>query len=82
MIVTLSSKGQIVLPAAIRRRFGLSAGSQLILQETAEGVELTVAHPVPPSSVHESAGMVKAPSCGRQRSLDDFDAATMVRDND
>ena len=39
----VSSKGQIVLPAAIRRRLGLGPGSRLEVLEEADGLKLRVA---------------------------------------
>ena len=41
MITTLSSKGQIVLPAAARRRLGLSAGAKLACQVQGNQIVLT-----------------------------------------
>ena len=34
---TLTSKGQITIPAAVRRRLGLNAGDQVEFVETGEG---------------------------------------------
>lgn len=78
--LTVSSKGQIVLPAAIRRRFGLCTGSQLSIQETENGLQLTVIHPATPCTVAQSAGMITVPTSGKARSLNDFDAAAFVDD--
>ena len=36
----LSTKGQVILPAAIRRRYGWTAGTLLSVEETADGVVL------------------------------------------
>ena len=40
--LTVSSKGQIVLPAALRRRLGLGVGAQLEVLEEADGLRLRV----------------------------------------
>lgn len=77
--MTVSSKGQIVLPADIRRRLGLMAGTQMEIIEEPNGVRLVVSRPVKPTSIAACAGMVTAPSKGKQRRLEDFDAATLVR---
>ena len=77
--VTLSSKGQIVLPAKVRRRLGLAAGSRLDLVEESDGVRLRVARLVPATRVAEVVGMVSARSKGKPRKLHDFDASTLVR---
>jgi len=42
----MSSKGQIVLPAALRRRLGIGPGSTLELQEESDGLRLRVLRPV------------------------------------
>lgn len=77
--MTVSSKGQIVLPADIRRRLGLMAGTQMEIIEEPNGVRLVVSRPVKPTSVAACAGMVTAPSKGKPRRLEDFDAAALMR---
>ena len=75
---TISSKGQIVLPADIRRRLGLLAGTQVEVVEQSDGVRLVVAHPIKTSTITACAGMVTAPSKGTPRRLSDFDPATLA----
>ena len=43
--MTISSKGQIVLPAKIRKRLGLMAGSQLDIIEEQDSLRLVPSHP-------------------------------------
>jgi antitoxin PrlF len=74
----VSSKGQIVLPAATRRRLGLGAGARLEMVDETDGVRLRVVRSVPKVDVSKLAGMLKAPSRGVPRRLEDFDPATMV----
>ncbi len=74
----VSSKGQIVLPAALRRRLGLGAGSRLEVSEEVDGLRLRIVLPVPQSDHAGLAGMVKAPTRGVARSLDDFDPARLA----
>ncbi len=76
--MTISSKGQIVLPADIRRRLGLVAGTQIEIIEERDGLRLVACHPVNPASVASCAGMITAPSKGKARRLADFDAALMM----
>lgn len=76
--MTVSSKGQVVLPADIRRRLGLMTGTQMEIIEEPDGVRLVVSRPVKASSIAACAGMVTAPSKGRVRSLADFDPATLL----
>jgi antitoxin PrlF len=74
----VSSKGQIVLPAATRRRLGMGAGSRLEVVEEADGLRLRVVRSVPRSDVNSLAGMLKAPARGVPRRLEDFDAAALL----
>ena len=80
-ILTLSSKGQLVLPVKIRKRFGLKAGSQVQIIESEHGLILKLNTPVVPvQDVAACAGLIKIKSSGQKRSLDDFDAAAMVEE--
>ncbi len=74
----VSSKGQIVLPAALRRRLGLGVGARLEIFEEADGLRLRVLRPVPQSDLSQLAGMVKAPARGKARNLADFDPASLL----
>mgnify|MGYP003434735854 FL=1 len=74
----VSSKGQIVLPAATRRRLGLGAGARLEVVEEADGLRLRVLRAVPKVDVSKLAGMLKAPARGVPRRLEDFDPAALA----
>jgi antitoxin PrlF len=74
----VSSKGQIVLPAEIRRRLGLSAGARLQVIEEADGITLRVVRALPQANVATLAGLVKAPSKGKPRRLEDFNPASLL----
>ena len=76
--VVLSSKGQLVLPVEVRQRFGLGSGSRLELIEESDGIRLVVPHPAPTTDVESGYGMLKPRSRGKRRSLQDFDAATLL----
>ncbi len=76
--ITVSSKGQIILPAALRRRLGMGAGAKLEIIEESDGLRIRMIRPVARSDLAALAGMVKAPSRGVPRSLDDFDAASTL----
>jgi len=80
-VVTLlvSSKGQLVLPAALRRRLGMGAGARLEVIEEPDGLRLRVTRPVETVDVSRLAGMVRAPSRGKPRSLDDFDPVHLLK---
>jgi antitoxin PrlF len=77
----VSSKGQIVLPAALRRRLGMGAGARIEVLEEPDGLKLRVIRSVPTadkSGMAGMAGMVKARSRGVPRQLQDFDPASML----
>jgi AbrB family looped-hinge helix DNA binding protein len=77
--LTVSSKGQIVLPAEVRRRLGLGAGAKIEIVEEADGLHLRVVSAVNHAKVASLVGMVKARSLGVTRRLQDFDPASMLR---
>lgn len=74
----VSSKGQIVLPAAIRRRLGMGPGARVEVLEEADGLKLRVVRSVKTSDVSSMAGMIKAPTRGVPRRLRDFDPAALL----
>ncbi len=74
----ISSKGQIVLPAALRRRLGLGAGTRLEVLEEPDGVKLRVVRSIPKANLARLAGMVTAPARGVPRRLQDFDPASLL----
>jgi AbrB family looped-hinge helix DNA binding protein len=74
----VSSKGQIVLPAALRRRLGMGAGARLEVLEESDGLKLRVVRPVVTAEIASLAGMVKAPTKGVARQLEDFDPASLL----
>ncbi|MGP0060569.1 MAG: AbrB/MazE/SpoVT family DNA-binding domain-containing protein [Beijerinckiaceae bacterium] len=43
LVAKVSTKGQMILPAAIRRRHHWNAGTRLVLEETPDGVLLRTA---------------------------------------
>ena len=74
----VSSKGQIVLPAELRRRLGMGAGARIEVLEDSDGLKLRVVRPVAATELANLAGMVKAPARGVPRSLEDFDPASVL----
>jgi len=55
--IKISAKGQISIPADLRRRYDLSMGDQLIIRETEQGLVLT---PVPEHPLLELRGYLKS----------------------
>ena len=74
----VSSKGQIVLPAAMRRRLGVGAGARIEELEESDGLKLRVVRSVPTVDLTGLAGRVKAPARGVPRRLEDFDPASLL----
>jgi len=74
----VSSKGQIVLPAALRRRLGIGAGARIEVLEESDGLKLRVVRLVATADVTGMAGLVKAPARGGSRRLEDFDPASLL----
>src|ERR1700692_968364 len=70
---TLSTKGQVILPAAIRRRQHWNAGTRLTVEETADGVLLKPA-PVFPATVAETV-FGSLHYRGKPKTLDEMQAA-------
>jgi len=76
--LVVSSKGQIVLPAALRRRLGMGAGARIEVLEESDGLKLRVIRSVATADLTGMAGMVKASARGVPRRLADFDPASLL----
>ena len=70
---TVSTKGQVILPKAIRERRKWAAGTRLVVEETAEGVLLKPAPLFKPTRHEDVAGMLAYP--GPAKSLEEMNAA-------
>jgi len=79
---TLTEKGQIVIPAEIRSRYGLTAGTQVEFVDENGVIRLKIRRQVPQSNPAAGFGLVKVKPArpGTQRRLDKFDAAKLMRD--
>ena len=77
--IVVSSKGQIVLPAELRRRLGLGVGARVEVLEESDGLKLRVVRAVVAAGdLSTMAGMVKAPARGAARHLESFDPASLL----
>lgn len=56
LTTTLSTKGQVILPIAIRRRKHWDAGMRLVVEDTSEGVLLKPAPLFPPTQPEQVFG--------------------------
>ncbi|MFN7572863.1 MAG: AbrB/MazE/SpoVT family DNA-binding domain-containing protein [Betaproteobacteria bacterium] len=72
----LSSKGQIVLPSALRTARRWTAGTCFAVEETADGVLLRPVKPFAPSTLKQVAGA--AGYRGPARTVEDMDAAVVA----
>jgi AbrB family looped-hinge helix DNA binding protein len=69
----VSTKGQVILPKAIRDQRRWSAGTRLTVEETVDGVLLRAAPLFPVTTIDEVVGILRHQ--GKPLSLDDMDAA-------
>jgi len=77
--VTLSANGRIALPPDLTQRLGWQGGAEIEMIEEADGLRL-LARPPRSAAVDgvACAGLVTAPSKGRPRRLEDFNAAALA----
>lgn len=54
--VSFSSKGQVVVPARMRKELGIKTGTKAVIEQTSEGILL---RPVTRESVHQLYGFCK-----------------------
>lgn len=79
--VTVSDKGQVVIPAAIRRRLGLGPGSKLDFELEGDSIRVRPQKSIPPSRAEDGYGMLCCDLPGERR-LADFDVAAAMRADD
>lgn len=80
-IVTVSEKGQVVIPAAIRRQLGIAPGCQLDFSLQGSTIQVAVKRQVSPSSIAEAYGMLVSKVPGK-RKLSEFHVAAAMRGDD
>lgn len=69
----ISSKGQLVLPQAIRERRKWTAGTELIVEDTKEGVLLRPAKLFPATTFEEVEGILQYK--GKPKTIEEMDEA-------
>ena len=79
MVVTVSEKGQVVIPVEIRRRLGITPGCQLDFSLDGHVIHAEVKRPVVQTSAEDGFGMLVCKRPGKRR-LADFDVALAMRD--
>lgn len=72
LTTTVSTKGQVILPSAIRQRRAWGAGTRLLVEETAEGVLLKPAPAFPATTPRDVFGML--PHAGEPKTIEEMEA--------
>jgi AbrB family looped-hinge helix DNA binding protein len=76
MTTTVSTKGQVILPKAVRRRRDWDAGTKLVVEETPEGVLLKRAPAFAATRPEEVYGLL--PHEGAPKSLEEMEASVLA----
>ncbi len=78
MTVTIDGAGRIVIPALVRERLGLRAGTRLELSVDESGIRLAATTP-PPTLVRVKGRLVARPTVAK-KDLPDIDVAALVEE--
>ena len=76
LTTTVSTKGQVILPSAIRQRREWGAGTRLVVEETDDGVLLKRAPAFAATRPEEVFGLL--PHRGDPKSIKEMDAAVLA----
>ena len=76
LTTTVSTKGQVSLPSAIRRRLAWGAGTRLVVEETIEGVLLKPAPAFAETRPEDVFGML--PQKGAPKTLAEMEAGVLA----
>ncbi|HYA72891.1 MAG TPA: AbrB/MazE/SpoVT family DNA-binding domain-containing protein [Roseiarcus sp.] len=75
----VSTKGQVILPKAIRDKRKWTAGTELTVEETPDGVLLSAAPRFAPTKIEDVAGMLRRKGrISRVISIEEMDEAVMA----
>jgi AbrB family looped-hinge helix DNA binding protein len=77
--VTVSEKGQVVIPAEIRRQLGITPGCQLNFILEGNALRVEVKRRIQPSRAEDGYGLLICKKPGERR-LSDFDVAQAMRE--
>lgn len=78
-MVTVSERGQVVIPVEIRRALGITAGCQLEFTMEGHSLRAEVRRLMAPTRVEDGFGMLVCRKPGKRR-LADFDVAAAMRE--
>lgn len=76
LTTTVSTKGQVILPSAIRQRREWSAGTRLTVEDTPEGVLLRPEPAFAETRPEDVFGML--PHKGKPKTLEEMDAGVLA----
>ncbi|BAB53578.1 MULTISPECIES: AbrB/MazE/SpoVT family DNA-binding domain-containing protein [Mesorhizobium] len=76
LTTTVSTKGQVILPSAIRKRREWGAGTRLVVEDTPEGVLLKPAPTFAATRPQDVFGSL--PHSGRPKTLEEMDAGVLA----
>jgi AbrB family looped-hinge helix DNA binding protein len=77
--VTVSEKGQVVIPIQIRRRLGIAPGCQLNFHLDGQVIHVEMKRQLAPSKAEDGFGMLVCKLPGKRR-LADFDVSLAMRE--
>ena len=81
LTVTVSDKGQVVIPVEMRRRLGITPGCQLDFSLEGHVIHVEVKRQVVPTQAEDGFGMLVCKRPGTRR-LADFDVALAMRESE
>ena len=81
LTVTVSDKGQVVIPVEIRRRLGIAPGCQLDFSLEGHVIRAEVKRQVTQTNADDGFGMLVCKQSGKRR-LADFDVALAMRESE
>lgn len=76
LVTTVSTKGQVILPKAIRNRRAWSAGTRLMVEETEDGILLRPAPSFPRTQPADVFALLAYK--GQPKSMEDMEAAILA----
>ncbi|NEV64771.1 AbrB/MazE/SpoVT family DNA-binding domain-containing protein [Thiorhodococcus minor] len=76
--VTVSDKGQVVIPIAIRRRLSLAPGSKLDFELEGDSIRVRPLKSISATRAEDGYGMLRCDQTAERR-LSDFDVAEAMR---
>jgi antitoxin PrlF len=77
--VTVSEKGQVVIPAEIRKQLGITPGCRLGFHIEGHSIRVVVERSITPSRLEDGYGMLVCHASGTRR-LSSFDVAQAMRE--